>query len=150
MVLTGTNAEEANTSGAITGNAAAARRPARRLATGQLRQASGQPEVLTAGQVGIDRRVLASKADPVADTIGVADHVMAEDLRVPAVGWEDRCQDPDRGGLAGAVGPKQPEHGAGRHLVVDAGQGDHVAEALDQALHQDGGVAHGRDAGTIL
>jgi hypothetical protein len=116
--------------------------PLPRLAAGQLREAPGQPEVLTAGQVGIDRRILAGEADPVADAVGVADHVVAEDLRVPAVGWEDGCQDPDRGGLAGAVGPEQPEHGTGRHLEVDAVEGDHVAEALDQSLYEDCGVAH--------
>jgi hypothetical protein len=116
--------------------------PLARLATGQLRQAPGQPEVLTAGQVGIDRRVLAGKADPVADPIGVPDHVAAQDRGATTIGPKDGRQDTDRGRLAGAVGAEQPEHGARRDLEVDPVQGDDVAEALDQALHQDGGIAH--------
>jgi hypothetical protein len=109
---------------------------------GELGQAPGQTQVLATGQVGVDRRVLASKADPVADPIGVADHVTAQDRGATTIGPKDGCQDADRGRLAGAVGAEQPEHGARRDLEVDAGQGDHVAEAFGQALHQDGGVAH--------
>jgi hypothetical protein len=52
----------------------------------QLRQAAGQPQVLPAGQVGVDGGVLAGEADVVADLVGLADHVQAEDLGAAAVG----------------------------------------------------------------
>jgi hypothetical protein len=79
-----------------------------------------------------------------ADLVGLADHVQAEDLGPPAVRRKDGGEDADGGGLAGAVGAEEPEHGARRDREVDAVEGDHVAEAFGQALHQDGAVAHDR------
>ena len=45
---------------------------------------------------------------------GVADHVEAEDARVAAVGQEERGQDREQRGLAGAVRPQHPEDRAAR------------------------------------
>jgi DNA-binding MarR family transcriptional regulator len=87
---------------------------------------------VAAGQVGVDGGVLAGEADAVADLLGLADHVQAEDLGAAAVGAQDggEGEDADGGGLAGAGGAEQPEHGARRHLEVDAVEGHDLAESL--------------------
>ena len=70
---------------------------------------------------------------------------MAEDFGAPFVRREDGREDPDRRGLAGAVGTEEAEHGAGRNLEVDAIQGDDRPEPLSETLHEDGCITHARD-----
>ena len=109
------------------------RRPA------QVREPPDEAEVLAAGEVAVDRGVLAGEADAGSDRVGPPGHVEAEDLGVAAVGREHGGQDPDGGRLAGAVGAEHAEDGAGRHLEVDAGQRLEVTEALGEALDPDRG-----------
>src|SRR5439155_17184730 len=71
-------------------------------------------------------------------------------LGPPSVGADDRGQDAYRGGLPGAVGAEQPEHGGGGYLEVDAVQGRDLAEPLGQALHQDRCISHGWNRAMIL
>jgi hypothetical protein len=54
------------------------------------------------------------------------------------VGPEQRGQDADGRGLAGAVGPRDAEHGGRRHLPIDAPQGLGGTEALGEAFGGDG------------
>ena len=108
----------------------------------ELRQPADQPEVLTAGEIRIDRGELPGQADQVPDGVCIEDHVVAEHLGPAAVGSDHGRQHADRGGLAGAVRSEQAEHGPGRHVEVDAAQGHDVAEPLRQALHQDRRLAH--------
>ena len=85
-------------------------------------------------------------------------HVAAEHERPPAVGTDQRGQDPHRGGLAGTVGPEQPEHAADRHGERDALERLDGAEALHEvfrddgrlARHPGGGVVHADEPSTIL
>ena len=73
----------------------------------------------------------------------ISRHIDAEHRRDARVGREDRRQDTNRRGLAGAVGPEQTEHGAGRHREIDAVERDDVAEALLESLHEDRIISHG-------
>ena len=66
-----------------------------------------------------------------------ADDVVPGDGGPAGVRDEQRGQDPHGGGLAGAVGAEQAQHGARRDLEVQAVQGHHVAVLLDQAFGLD-------------
>src|SRR6185437_12696180 len=79
-------------------------------------------EVLAAGEVLVDRGVLAGKPDDLAYGAGLADDVVPGDQGTARVGSQKRGEDADGGGLAGAVGPQQAEDGAGRHGKVDPGE----------------------------
>ena len=85
-----------------------------RLGAAEVVELADHLEVLEAGQVLVDRGVLAGEADLRAQRVGVAHDVEARDPRAARVGLEQRGQDPHRGGLAGAVGTEQAEDGAGR------------------------------------
>jgi hypothetical protein len=58
------------------------------------------------------------------------DHVVAGDTDGAGIGGEQGGQDVDHGRLAGAVGPEQGEHDAGRDVEVDAAQDMVVLERL--------------------
>ena len=100
----------------------------------QVEQLADQHEVLHAGEVLVDRGVLAGQADRLADLARLAGDVETGDPGRAGVGLEQRRQDADRGGLAGAVGPEDAEHGAGAGRQVDAVEGLGRAESLDEAL----------------
>ena len=108
-------------------------RPASRSAR-EVGEAADQPQVLAAGEVLVDGRVLPGQADARAHArSAVAHHVEAQHRGLARVGLEDGREDAHGGGLAGAVGPEQAEHGAGGHREVDAVEGDDVAEALHES-----------------
>ena len=69
------------------------------------------------------------QADPVSELLGVLHDVEAVDLGTPGARQQERGEDPDAGGLAGAVGPQQPSDGPGIDLEVDALQRFDLAEA---------------------
>ena len=64
----------------------------------QVEEAADELEVLAAGEVLVDRGVLAGEADRRADRVGLADDVVAGDGRAARVGAEERREDPDGGG----------------------------------------------------
>ena len=96
-----------------------------------------QAEVLPPGEVGVDRRELTGHPDHPPDRVGLLSDVVAEDARGSGVGLEHGGEDPDRGGLARAVGPQQAEDRTGRDLEVDPVQREHLAEALGETLDLD-------------
>ena len=100
-------------------------------------EAAHHHEVLQAGEVLVDGRVLPGQADPAAQLDGVADDVQAGHPHGAGIGLEQRGQHPHRGRLAGAVGAQQPEHAARRRVQIDAVEGPDVAEGLLQAGHAD-------------
>jgi hypothetical protein len=108
-----------------------------RLALRQVVEPADHLQVLGPGQVLVDRRVLAGEADLGAQLRRLADDVEAGDAGAAAVGREQRGEDADRGRLAGAVRPQQPEHGAGRHREVDPVERAHRPVGLAQALGLD-------------
>ena len=63
----------------------------------------------------------------------VAQHVVSGDGAGARVGAGEGGEDLDGGGLAGAVGPEEPEDGAGFDGDVHAAQGGHITGVgLDQ------------------
>ena len=106
-------------------------------------QAPDHDEVLQAGEVLVDRGVLAREADLVAQLRRVGDDVEAGDLGAAGVGPQQRREDPHDRRLAGAVGAEQAEHRARRGLEVDAVERADVAEGLRQPAHADGRRAPG-------
>ncbi len=117
-------------------------RPRLRLGPGGAEHAGDEHEVLLAGQVVVQARVLAGQADALADLPGVRDHVEPEDAGAAAVGAGEGAQGPYRGGLAGAVGAEHAQDGPGGGGEVDAVEGPDVAERLHQPSDLDR-VLHG-------
>jgi hypothetical protein len=74
---------------------------------------SDEAEVLSGGQVLVDGRILPREADGGWDLFSVADDVESEHPRLAAVRFEHRRQDPNSGGLPGAVRPEQAQHSVG-------------------------------------
>ena len=107
-------------------------------------QAPDHDQVLEAGEVLVDGRVLAGEADAPAQLGGVADDVEARDEHGAGVGLQQRREHADRGRLAGAVGAEEPEHAARRDLEVDAVEGPDVAEGLHETGHADRRLARVR------
>jgi hypothetical protein len=77
--------------------------PCRSGSTAEVVEAADHFEVLEAGQVLVDGRVLAGEADVLTDPRRVADDVEARNARRTLVGQEQRGEDPNCGRLAGAV-----------------------------------------------
>ena len=97
------------------------------------------------GQVLVDRGVLTREPD-LARRRRRRARRRARDARAARVGPEQRGEDPDRGGLAGTVGPEQPEHATGRCREVDAAERAHRAVGLRQPLHDYCVIRHMRAA----
>jgi hypothetical protein len=97
---------------------------------------SDHAQVLAAGQIGVDRGVLARQADQPPDRARLCDDVEAGNAPPAAVGCERRRQDPHGGGLARPVRAKQRQHLARPKLEIDAVERPHRAEALCQPFGQ--------------
>ena len=121
--------------------------PSPGLGRRQLVQPAEHPQVLAPGQVLVDRGELAGQADDLAELVRLLDDVEAGHRRPPGVGLEQGGQDPDGGGLAGAVGPEQAEDGALGDGQVEAVESADLALAglvdLDQAFGRDRVHGHG-------
>ena len=74
-------------------------RPRLRVRARDAEQVTDHDEVVGPGQSLVHRRVLAGETDELTDLVGIAQHVVAADARLPAVRLEQRGQDPHRGGL---------------------------------------------------
>jgi hypothetical protein len=79
------------------------------LAPGQPVELALQHEVLPAGRLRIGTVLLADHADRSSHADRIGEHVDPADLGAPAVGSRQRRQHANRGRLASAVGPEQPE-----------------------------------------
>ena len=106
-------------------------RAPRRL--GLVEPANGGEERQLLGHLhlGVEAALLRQVPDPVPHRQRVA---RAEQLDVSAVGDVQAQAGPDGRGLAGAVGPEQPEDRAGRHAEVQAADRRGSREGLDQVL----------------
>jgi hypothetical protein len=105
-------------------------RPLARFAAAEVVEAPDHLEVLEAGQVVVDRCVLAGEPDALANLARMAEHVDAGDARRALVGLEERGEDPHRRRLPGAIWPEQPEHDPPLHAEVDAVERDDLAVPL--------------------
>src|SRR5207253_3302291 len=93
--------------------------PPLRVARLDAPEAGVQVEVAASGQGAGDDRLLEDDAARLAGGERLSADVEASDPGRPATRADGRRQHPDRGRLAGAVGPEQSEHLAWRDLEVD-------------------------------
>jgi hypothetical protein len=94
-------------------------------------------QVLATRQDLVDGRELPGQADRGAQAPGVLDHIEAGNAGAACVRLEQGGEDPDRGRLAGAVGPEEAVHGALRYRQVDSRQRRDIAERLRDAFDLD-------------
>ena len=99
-------------------------------------------EVLTAGQRGLDRGVLAGEADAAAHLLRVLGHVDAGDLQRARGRSGERGDGADQRGLARTVGAEHREHLARGDRQIQAGQRLDVAEVLLETFGLDHHVHH--------
>ena len=90
-------------------------------------ETTDQLEVLGGGQELVEPGVLAGDPDAAADLGRPGQRVDAVDDDTAAVGADQGGQDPDQGGLAGAVAAQHPQRRAWRDAQVDAVQCARVA-----------------------
>ena len=121
-------------------------RPTRSRSTSPRRSASRaadavqhglEPHQLAPGHQRVDGGVLQGDADRPAHRAGLRLHVVARHPGPARRGPQQGGEHADEGGLAGAVGPEEPEDLALLHHEVDAGDRGQVAEAADEALRLD-------------
>jgi hypothetical protein len=115
------------------------------LAAGQPVEPADQLDVFPAGEVVVDRGVLAGQADAGPHLLGMVADVDPGHAHPAPVGLQQGGQHPDEGGLAGPVGPEQPVDAAALHGQVEAVQRadrDLATEHLDQVLDLDDRVVH--------
>ena len=94
-------------------------------------------EVRARGEEAVDRGGLRGDADVLADACAIADDIVAGDARGALGRPGQGREDPDRGGLAGAVVAEQAEHAAGRHREADVAQRPQLAELLAEPVGHD-------------
>jgi hypothetical protein len=102
-------------------------------------QPAQQVDDLAAGQGRPQGHVPGHIGQPAVQGDGVTPGVAAEQLGGAGVGPQQPQQDPDGGGLAGAVGAEEPVHLAGPDLQLQPVKGAGGAEGLDQPRDRDGG-----------
>ena len=109
-------------------------RSSRSSATGpgsaRCRSSGDEHEVLPPGEDLVDGGELSGEADRLPHLGRLRGDVVPVDGDGPAVGLEQRGQDPHHGRLAGSVGAEQGEDAAPRHAEVDAAEHRVVAVGL--------------------
>jgi hypothetical protein len=98
-------------------------------------------QVLAAGQMPVEARLLDDRADACERLRAAARHVVAEQADRAGRRLGQPEQQPDEGGLAGPVGTEEPKGGSPRDLQVDALESGAVPELLAEAGGVDGQVA---------
>src|SRR6266849_7506820 len=94
-------------------------------------------EILAAGQLVVERRVLEDEADPLAHTRRVGGHVDACHPGGAGGGCEQGAENRDGRRFTGAVRPEKPEYLAMADLEVDSAHGLDLFVSLDQAVSLD-------------
>ncbi len=107
----------------------------------QMIEAADHFEILEAGEVFVDRGVLARGADARTQRACIGDDVESRYGGPALVRHEQGGEHPHRGRLAGAVGPEQRRHRPFRDSQIDSVEGRDRSVPLDQPLG-DYGVGH--------
>src|SRR5207247_4744749 len=90
------------------------------LRIGQTVETSVEHEVLAAGQVLVEERLVRQVADPAAQDTGVGgERLLAEQTQAPAAGTTEGGQEAQEGRLARAVGYQEHDRLAGGDAQVD-------------------------------
>jgi hypothetical protein len=117
---------------------------------GQMVEPTHEREVLVTREVLVDRRVLTGETDSTTHLVRVGRDVDAGDLGPARRGLQDRGEDADGGGLAGAVRAEQTEDGAGGYLERHALQCVHVVVVLHERVGDDRRTRGGRVRGHVV
>jgi hypothetical protein len=104
----------------------------------ETQQPTEHEQVVLSGEQLVDRCVLAGQPDQATHLRRLTHDVVAADGRAARVGSQERREDPDRRGLAGAVRSEQAEHRAFAGDHVDAVERSNLAERSDEAFGLDG------------
>ena len=110
-------------------------------------QAREVPQQLAPGQARVEAGRVGEKAEALPHRQRLARDVEPGDLHPPARRQQDARQDPQRRGLARAVGAEQPVDLAGRDRERQLGDRRGGAEALRERIDRDGWAALMRRAG---
>jgi hypothetical protein len=113
-----------------------------RVLVGEVEQQADQHQVLGAGQVLVDARVLAGETDAAAHPLRLLEYVDAGHLRMARIGAQQGGEHPYGGGLAGAVGPEHAEHRAPAHRQIHPVERLCLAESLAESLRANHEIAH--------
>jgi hypothetical protein len=97
-------------------------------------QPAEQQQVLTAGEVVVDRRELPGEPDAAAHLLRVLHNIDAQHLGAPPVRLQQSGEHAHGRRLACTVGAQETQHAALGHRQVEAVQGARLTEGLDQAL----------------
>src|SRR2546422_10635149 len=100
-------------------------------------QPRGEAQVLLDREVAVERGLLKHQPDAAPHREALAHHVVPRDAGAPARGREQRSEDMDGGGLAGAVRPEEAKKLGLAHVEVEAVQRADRAEVLAQAARLD-------------
>ena len=111
---------------------------------GHVEQTAEHLQVLAPGQELVDRRELPRQADQVADSASLAHDVVAQDLRAPRIGRQQRGQNANQRGLARPVRAQQAKHHPRWDLEPGAIQRHGLPEALDHALDPHRGLGRSK------
>jgi hypothetical protein len=103
----------------------------------EAQQPTEHEQVVLPGEQLVDRGVLAGQPDQAPHLRGLPHHVEAADRGTAGVRPKERGEDPDRGGLAGAIGSEKAEDRALSGHHVDAVERTDLPERLDEALGLD-------------
>jgi hypothetical protein len=106
---------------------------ARRPPPAEVVEPADHLQVLEAGEVLVDRRVLAGDADALPDPGRFGHHVGTGDRRSSSVGSRQGGQDRHGRGLPSPVRTEQADHGALGHSEVKAVEGPHGPVGLHEA-----------------
>ena len=98
----------------------------------EVEQLADHDQVLRPGEVIVDRGELPGQADALAHLVGLLAHVEPVDPGRPRVRAQERSQDAHRRGLARAVRPEDPEHGARAHREINSCQCLRLAKGLHE------------------
>src|SRR5215467_2361358 len=101
--------------------------PAPERAAAQAVEAAVERDDLGDAQAPEERRPAAHHVEPPAQRARIADDVEPEHGHPTAIGGQQRGEDREQGGLAGAVGTEHADDRAARHRQRDAAQRDRLA-----------------------
>ncbi len=118
-------------------------RPRLGVAPGEVEQLPDHHEILDAGQVLVDARVLAGEADQTADGGGSSTTSWPATMAVPESGRSRVARMRTAVVLPAPLRPEHAEHASSRDLEVDAGECLRLPESLGEAVGLDRWCGHG-------
>lgn len=105
--------------------------------SGEAGKAGSKREVLLHRQKAVDTDLLKDETESPTNGLALAADIMAEDSGL-ASGWgEEGCQQQHRRGLAGPIGPENPDHSAWRHDQIERVERAYIAVVASQPLSLD-------------